>query len=281
MGVRPVLALARALLGDLRVRSVLLVAGALATTGLSTLALFSMLGFAGEVSGAALAATDVSVGDAILWLFLGHPTGLRPEWAAPWALVLVVSLLDLRGQRAALFVQAGSRARAWAASCVAAAGSALAGCAALVLGMAGWALALGGTPTLAPRSIQELSFWTLTAEGTAADVALFVGVIFAGAVFLALAQLALGLVAGPAVAFLAAVALVVGAAFAPLLPLPGSWLMASRMAPFAAGGSSVSAAWPAWVPLAAFACGAAACVLVGLAVFSRGDLGTAPGGGGR
>ena len=278
MGMRPTLALARALLGDLRLRAALLVVAVLATTGLSALALLSSLRFAGEASGTALAASDVSVGDAVLWLFLGHPMSLSPEWAAPWALVLVVSLVDVRGQRATLFVQAGSRARAWWASCVAAAGSALVSCATLVLGMVVWMLALGGAPTLAPSSIRELSFWLLTAEGSASDVALFALVLLVGAAFLSLAQLAAGLAVGPVVAFLMVMALVLGSAFAPLLPLPGSWLMAARVMPFAAGASGVSAAWPARMGLVVFACGSAACVLVGLIAFARKDLGVISGG---
>lgn len=129
--------------------AVLLVLSA-AVSSLSMLALLGQLGYAAREVGAVVGIDDVSVGDALLWLLMGHPVLFEVTWLAPWVLVLASALVDVRCAPVALYVAGGDRAQGWASCCLATARGALTSCGALLLSQAAWLLALGGSRRWSP-----------------------------------------------------------------------------------------------------------------------------------
>ena len=208
--------------------------------GLSMLSLYSRLAVFSD------AAAHPSAGDAIVWLFMGNPLGLASEWAALWCLVLALCVGDVRrlvGDVGAHHVVAcGERGTCWRGLCLATAIGAVLACASLVIFSALLAMALGGAATLRPVCIAAASLGAIS-SGVAQDVWALLALTALGAASFSLLELALSLRLGRPLALAACIALLLGSAFLPLLPLPGSWLAASRLEVFAAA-TAVTAAWP-------------------------------------
>ena len=233
----------------------------LAAVGLS--ALMAALGLLSLYSRLAIFSDGTvrpSAGDAIVWLFMGNPLGLAPEWGALWCLVLALSVGDVRGladgpgTRQA--VACGDRGAFWRGLCLATAICALLACLLPVFFVALFAVLAGGALTLAPACIAVASLGAISAAVGLGDVMSLLVLLALCAVSFALLELALSLRLGRPVALAACIALLLGSAFLPLLPLPGSWLMASRLEAFASA-TTVTATWPL-VP--------GACVLVCMGV---------------
>lgn len=209
--------------------------------GLSMLSLYSRLAIFSD------ATVHPSAGDAIVWLFLGNPLGLAPEWAALWCLVLATSVGDAQslvsGVAARHVVACGNRSAYWRGLCLATAICAALTCTFLAIFSALLAVALGGAATLAPVCIGVASLGGISGAVTAGDVAGLLALVALGAASFSLLELALSLRLGRPLALAACIALLLGSAFLPLLPLPGSWLAASRLEVFATA-TSVTAAWP-------------------------------------
>lgn len=264
----------RALVGSARMRILLLLLVGMGMSGLSMLSLFSRIGFVEVASGRVVMASEVSVGDAILWLFLGHPTGLAVNWVALWACMLGLSLCDLRGsgpgRSVASCVQAGSRGLCCAAYCLAVAICAVSAVLSLLAETAIFVVALGGQPTLSSVAGSSLSLGMIEEGIPSIAVVRFVVLLVLGAIALSLLQLALSLYGGPMIAFVLVVITLVASALAPSLPLPGSWLMASRTSQLVAGGATPFSFLPG---LALFGALSALSVLAAARFFSHHDLG--------
>lgn len=240
---------------------------------LSNLSLLVRVDYVNQAFDAGLLLGHVTMGDALLWAFLGNPVGLAPEWAAFCVLALAGSALGgLRPIPPAL-VASGSRTRCWLACCAAAVLRSVTIFVALACGVAVWACALGCAPILeAPTAIGWLSLGVAREGAGTCDVVSFLLLTAIGLASVSLAQLALGFVMGELAALCACAALVLGSAFAPLLPLPGSMLMVSRLLPFAVPGQSMAAVWPMWVGFLVFCALGACAVAVGGTVFTHRDL---------
>lgn len=220
----------------------------LAVVGLA--ALMAALGLLSLYSRLAIfsdGAVRPSAGDAIVWLFMGNPLGLAPEWGALWCLVLAISVDDVRGLVDGVGVRhvvaCGKRGSFWRDLCLAVAIRAAFACALLAAFGAALAIALGGPAGLSPVCISTASLGAVSPAVAAENVAALLALVLLGAVCLSLLELSLSLFLGRPLALVACVALVLGSAFLPLLPLPGSWLMASRLEAFASS-TTVTAAWP-------------------------------------
>ncbi len=273
-GRRSVGRLMRALMGRVGLRLLLLLLVGVGMSGLSMLSLFSRSSFVEAASGRVVMASEVSVGDAILWLFLGHPTGLAVNWVALWACVLGLALCDLRGSGPGLgvapYVQMGGRGLCCAACCLAVAACAVSAVLSLLAEVAILVAALGGQPTLSPAVISPLSLGMI-GEGVSANAVLqFVVLLVLGAAALSLLQLALSLYGEPMVAFVLMAITIAASALAPSLPLPGSWLMASRTSQLVAGGATLFSFLPGLVLFGALS---ALSVLAAARFFSCHDLG--------
>jgi hypothetical protein len=106
------------------------------------------------------------------------------------------------------------------------------------------------------------------------NVLSYLGLGLLGAAFLGLLELAVGLWAGGAASFGLAVAMLAVSALAPTVPLPGSFLMACRVAPLGTGLSPDGGpAFPSELGLAVLIVPSVVMVLVGALRFSRMDLG--------
>lgn len=245
----------------------------LAASGLSVAALLARLSLVARTQNLALSPSDISAGDMILWLFLGNPHGLLPEWAAIWAGVLACSLSDPCSVSAQVYVLAGSRTRGWAACCLATVAWSAIPLLALVTGAVATVLLLGGSPTLAPLSIGPLSLGAVAPGAHKTATLLFMANIIVGAGAVSLLQFTLATFFRAPVAYAATSALVLGSSFARRLPLPGSFLMASRMAPFASSSELVGAgSWDQGLALGCFLVIGLASAIMGWSKFSRLDL---------
>lgn len=220
----------------------------LAAVGLS--ALMAALGLLSLYSRLAIFSDGTvrpSAGDVIVWLFMGNPLGLAPEWGALWCLVLVLSIGDVRGLVDGVgtrqVVACGDRGTFWRGLCLATAICALVACLLAVFFVALFAVLAGGALTLAPVCIATASLGAISAAVGPGDVMSLLALLALGAVSFSLLELALSLRLGRPATLAVCVALLLGSAYLPLLPLPGSWLMASRLEAFASA-TTVTAAWP-------------------------------------
>lgn len=247
---------------------------AAAMGALSVLSLLARAAFLRASHAPELVPCDITTGDALLWALLGNPIGCPPEWAATCAVILAGGAIGGGGLGVAPIVSCGDRRRCWRSMCAAAVARTVAAYGAFLVGAALASLLAGCSPSLAARSISALSLWTVTGDATGSGELLMTLLVMAlGFASLACVQRALGLVAGRLAAFAAVTALVLGSAFAPLLPLPGSLLMVSRLEPFAASGLTMTEAWHPWVALSLFLAMAVAALICGGACFVRHDLG--------
>lgn len=255
----------RALLGAWRCEFALLLFLGATMAALSMLTLLSRLSVFGLVN-------RPSAGDAILWAFMGNPIGLSMEWGGLCCLLCVAACPDLRGVMTdvgqPLLAARGSRRHFWYDVCAACVIRVLAVCSALMLCSALLACLLGGEPSLSPSCIEKISLGVITSDLTISDVALFASLVFVGAVSLSILGPALSLLCGRSVALAVLLLLLLGSAFAPMLPLPGSWLMVTRLAGFA-WPSTVSAVWPPELGYAVFASVAILALALGRRLFSR------------
>ncbi len=264
----------RALLAFSKKRLLLCVGAAVLMAALSTLSMYSRIALYG------IGPQRPSAGDAILWLFQGNALGFSVEWGAVWCLLLVAAGVDvnavLAGGGIRYAVACGDRKAVWRSICLACAVSAVAALVALIVAMAAFAVVLGGGATLAPTCIDEVSLDAIRAEATTADVVVFVALLASGAVAFAILQAALSLWAGQAAALASCVAILLGSAFLPMAPLPGSWLMATRLDCFARS-TTVTTAWAPVLGLCLFAAVAALSLVLGGRAFDRLEFGiTAP-----
>lgn len=271
--LRSTLLVTRSIATRHRAKTLASVTVSLVASGLSVAALFARARFVAQAYDVALSIAGMSVGDAILWLFLGHPSGLIAEWAVVWVGILACSLSDPCGERAHVYVLTGSRGRCWAAYCFASCIWSLVPLITLVASVVAIVLLLGGSPALAPSSIEHLSLGSIASGTNGGDIVLFLACVFVGSVALSLLQLAISTCVHAPVAFATTSALVLGSAFAPTLPLPGSFLMASRIAPFASAADLLrTSSWHPSLGIAFFLVVGAASALVGWLRFSQLDL---------
>ena len=236
-----------------------------AMAALSMLALLSRLSVFGLVE-------RPSAGDAIFWAFMGNPVGLSLEWGGLCCLLCVAACPDYRGLMAgvgqSLLLARGSRQRFWHDMCIACIIRVFGVCSSLMLFFALFACLLGGEASLSPSCIEKISLGVLAGDLTAWDVALFVGLVFAGAASLAVLGPVLSLLCGRPVALAALLLLYLGSAFAPMLPLPGSWLMVSRISRFAQA-STVNTVLPLGMGYAVFVGIAVLAFALGARFFSK------------
>lgn len=233
-----------------------------------------ILGFFPWMAIAGLPVERVSMGDALLRTMLGWPTGLTATWAASWIFILAFSLVDVRarGSGTTFYIHAGDRRGCWMVCCAIAVFRALLACTALLGGSVFLIVLLGGLPSLDTASIALLSDGAVVAGARAKDVLLFVALLLVGAAALSLLQLALGMWIGTILAFAAVAVLVLGSALSPLLPLPGTWLMASRVLPFAVEGNPLMVPVSLGAGFALFVALGSVSALVGGLRFLRCDL---------
>lgn len=264
-----VLGLFRALVTAWRMKFLALFLLGLVMSCLIILSIFPWLAIIG------LPLERVSLGDTLLWVMLGWPTGLVAAWAAPWIFILAFSLIDIRsrGSGAVFYVHTGDRRGCWVACCAIVISRALLACTVLLGGSVFLIALSGGLPSLDTVSIALLSDGTIMAGAQAKDVLFFAVLLLVGAAALSLLQLALGVWVGNTPAFAVVAVLVLGSALSPLLPLPGAWLMAARVLPFAAARSPLMAPVPLGAGFVLFAVLGSVSVLVGGLGFLRCDLG--------
>lgn len=255
----------------------------LAAAGLS--ALMSALGLLSLYSRLAIFSDGTvrpSAGDAIVWLFMGNPLGLAPEWGALWCLVLILSVGDVRGlvggSGTRQVVACGDRGTFWRGLCLSTAICALVVCLLPIFFAALFSVLVGGALTLAPTCIAMASLGAISATAGPGDVALLLASLALGAVSFSFLELALSLRLGRPLALAACVALLLGSAFLPLLPLPGSWLMASRLEAFASA-TTVTATWPLVPGIFVLACMGILAVMLGIRAFAGLELGLRQAGG--
>ncbi len=270
MGVRRALRMAAVLLRVERGRMVAIVVAAGIVTFASSVALFARAGYVGEITGVRLGA---GTGDALPWLFLGDPVGLKVEWLVPWVMLLVAAQPSSMGASEAVCLATGRRSGIWLASCVAAASRALVMLLALAAFEVLWLLALGARPGVGPRLLSSEAGGMLASCATGLDVGRFGLLLALGAVMLALLQLVIGLVSGRVAALLACVVMLVVSAFVPELPLPGSCLMASRVAGLAPSAQAMADLVPAGFDMALLLLVALGCAALGSALVQRCDIG--------
>lgn len=209
---------------------------------LSTLSMYSRISLYG------IGPERPSAGDAVLWLFMGNALGFSPEWGAVWCLVLVAGAVDVRslaggGPGACYVVASGGRGAFWRSLCLVAGLTSALVIVVLAGSIAALAISLGGAPSLAPACIDAISLGDVSGAATAGDVGVLLGLLLAGAASFSLACLAISLRAGRSAALGACVVVLLGSAFLPMAPLPGSWLMVTRLDCFTAG-TTVTTAWP-------------------------------------
>ena len=240
-GVRRPSAL-RALMALSRRRLLVAVGLSAMAAALSLLSIYSRLAIFSD------GAVWPSAGDAVIWLFMGNPLGLAPEWGALWCLVLALSVEDARALVGDVGVRevvaCGGRVAYWRDLCLVTAICAVVVCLLPPLFVALFAVLAGGALTFAPVCIATASLGVISVAATSGDVAGLLALVALGAVSFSLLELALSLRLGRPLALAVCVALLLGSAFLPMLSLPGSWLMASRLATFASA-TTVTAAWPA------------------------------------
>lgn len=237
---------------------------------LSTLSIYSRIALYG------IGPERPSAGDAILWLFQGNALGFSAEWGAVWCLLLVVGGVDVNalsgrwGGRYA--VACGNRRAMWRSIHLAATVSTVVTLTVLLAAMSLLAVVLGGGASLAPICINKISLDAIRAEATTMDVAVFIGLLAAGAIAFAILQSALSLLAGRTAALALGVAILLGSAFLPMAPLPGSWLMVTRLDCFSSS-TTVTKAWAPVLGLCMFAAIAVLSYVIGSRAFDRLEFG--------
>ncbi len=251
----------RALLAFSKRRLLVCMGVAVLVAALSTLSMYSRVSLYG------IGPERPSAGDAVLWLFMGNALGFAPEWGAVWCLVLAAGIEDARvltggGPACRYAVASGDRATFWRSLCMTVVLTSALIVATLVGTMAVFAVALGGQPSLAPTCIDAISLGDIAGGATAFDVGAFIALLAVGAVAFSLLGTAVSLLAGRPAALGLCIAVLLGSAFLPTAPLPGSWLMATRADCFA-GSTTVTTAWP-------FALGLCELGLIGLLSFVLG-----------
>ena len=221
-----------------------------------------------------------SFGDLVVWFLYGNPLGLAPEWGALWVLVLVLSVDDAtrltRRSGQALLVLRGGRLGLWADLCVITVLLACAGCMLPIFVGDLILVALGGAPTLELHCIFEATLGSVSSGASALDVAVLLALVLVGAMSLCLFEQALSLCVGRTLALVATVALLLGSAYLPTLPLPGSWLMASRLDLFGAS-TTVTSVWPCGLGLCSFVAIGVLAVLIGGRIFRHAGRGNSLG----
>ena len=273
MRARRPLRLACALMGRHRDMLLLALAISVLVTGLSMFAMLGRMQFIRQAYGWAGTA---SLGDAVLWLLMGHQSLPAAGWVSVWCAVCVVALIDV--QRTGAFdqgtVAAGSRYGTWAAYACTAALLAVLTYLLMIAACLMWSTLAGFAPTLSPESIQDISLGLVAPGCTMGDVLSYLGLGLLGAVFFGLLELVVGLWAGGVASFGLAVAVLAASALAPAVPLPGSFLMACRVLPLGTGFSPDGAPpFPPELGLAELVVSSVLMVLVGALRFSRLDLG--------
>lgn len=273
MRVRRPIRLMHALMGRCRVRLLLAPAVSVLVVGFSML---SMLGRMQFIRQAYDWAGTASLGDAVLWLFMGHPSLPAAGWMSVWCTVSVMALIDIQGtgEFDQGIVAAGSRCGAWVAYACTAALLAVLTYILMIAACLMWSVLGGLAPTLSPESIQDISLGLVAPGCTMGDVLSYLGLGLLGAVFFGLLELVVGLWAGGVASFGLAVAVLAASALAPAVPLPGSFLMACRVLPLGTGLSPDGGpAFPPVLGLAVLIVPSVVMVLVGALRFSRLDLG--------
>lgn len=236
MGSRRALGLMRVLAGRYRLRDGLALGALVAIAMAGTLGLVADRGWANQAQGAPLEPAGLTLGGAVLWLFLGTPVGaFLVRWVAPVLVVVAAGLSPADDEAGVLAeVLVGDRRRWWVA-CLVESWASVARALAVLLALMATGVALaGGSVTLAPGAADALCAGGIVVEGVdAADVACFLGLVLLGCLALDTLQLAVGLALGSLAGFGAA-ALVVALSCCTVSPwLLGSGLMACRVLPFA------------------------------------------------
>ncbi|WP_130810875.1 hypothetical protein [Olsenella sp. Marseille-P4559] len=273
MRARRPIRLMHALMGRRRARPLLALAVSVLVAGLFMLAMLGRMQF---IRQAYDWAGTTSVGDAVLWLLMGHQSLPAAGWASVWCTVSVMALIDIQGtgEFDQGIVAAGSRCGAWVAYACSAALLAVLTYTFMIVACLMWSVLAGLAPTLSPESIQDISLGLVAPGCTMGNVLSYLGLGLLGAAFLGLLELAVGLWAGGAASFGLAVAMLAVSALAPTVPLPGSFLMACRVAPLGTGLSPDGGpAFPSELGLAVLIVPSVVMVLVGALRFSRMDLG--------
>lgn len=139
-----------ALMGRCRVRLLLAPAVSVLVVGFSML---SMLGRMQFIRQAYDWAGTASLGDAVLWLFMGHPSLPAAGWMSVWCTVSVMALIDIQGtgEFDQGIVAAGSRCGAWVAYACTAALLAVLTYILMIAACLMWSV-LGGLPPRFPQS---------------------------------------------------------------------------------------------------------------------------------
>jgi len=224
--------------------------GGIALGALSSCSLYVQTSLVGMGMG------SVSVGDGLLWLMQGNPISLTFEWVMPWFLVILAASRPgremTRGYGLGVCVQIGSRAKYWLMVALASCLRGVKVLAALYVGMSVAVLVMGGTPGLGAASSATLTSGFFANAIPAGGVMAFVGLTAAGTVALALWQLVCTLVVGYLPAIALSVVLLAASAWASLVPLPGSWLMAYRVEPLVVAQTTFTHAYPLLAGVAVF-----------------------------
>lgn len=271
--MRRVLGLVRVLAGRHRRRDCLTLGALAAIVVAGTLGLVAGRGWASQAQEAMLEPADLTLGGAVLWLFLGTPVGaFLVRWVAPVLVAVAAGLSradDAAGTLAEVLV--GDRRRWWAA-CLVESWASVARAFAVLLALMAVGVALaGGSVTLAPGAADTLCAHAIVVRGVgAADVSCFMGLVLLGCLALDTLQLAVGLALGPLAGFGVA-ALVVTLSCCTVSPwLLGSGLMSCRVLPFAGQAASLRLGMgqAAGTSLAALV----TCAFLGRAIAGRLDL---------
>lgn len=251
----------RALLAFSKRRLLVCMGVAILVAALSTLSMYSRISLYG------IGPERPSAGDAVLWLFMGNAVGFAPEWGAVWCLVLAAGIEDARvlasgGPACRYVVATGDRAIFWRSLCMVVALTSVLVVAVLMGAMTVFAVVLGGRLSLLPACIDAISLGDVMSGATTLDVAGFMALLLAGSAAFSLLGTALSLRVGRPASLGVCIAVLLGSAFLPMAPLPGSCLMTTRIDCFA-GSTTVTTAWP-------FAIGLCELGLIGLLSFVLG-----------
>lgn len=205
---------------------------ALCMGGLSCSALLARLTFAESVSGQRF---EISVGDGLLWLFLGHPQGLVIEWVAPIALSLGASFFvaaQLCGDGLSFgCALTGSRHLFWRSFCLAACVATLLVGISLMVSMSCFVLLAGGRFSLSPLFVLN------HIPGVPLDfiftdrVVSFAVLVLVELVACAIVQTVAALLLGAALGYISVLSIVLATGTVASSAAFGSWMMAEKVIP--------------------------------------------------
>lgn len=244
------------------------------TLGLTSwIFLIMRIGFLGINQGTISSMSSVSMGDAVLWPFVGNPIGPDVAWCGVCTVLLMCSSLANKPIDPLRLIGAGSRTLYWTALYAAAAvkTSLLLFC--FGAGLVVPSLTIGCSFEVAARSIGELSLGCVASTADERAVVGVLIVLFLGFVTLSEVGLLACLLSKEVFALAFVVALTLGSAFAPALPSPGSWLIVSRLRPFALQGVTAVHSQPLWLAAAGFMVLATIAYVCGKRRLQRCDIG--------